>query len=102
MSLATCSPNAGAPCGPQSSLQPLLLIIKRQSKRHMSLHGVAESIVLDDVLEDALEPRTRPAPVEIELLAEHAELGLEDVTVELGHLGVVGQIFVHARVAVAP
>jgi hypothetical protein len=37
------------------------LIADRESKRHMGHHRVAESVVLDDVLHDALEPGTCPA-----------------------------------------
>ena len=52
----------------------------------MSDDRVAEPVVLDDVLQDALEPGACPAAAEVERLAEHAELALEGVAVNADSL----------------
>ena len=68
------------------------LIAKRKSKRDMGDHGIAESVVLDDVLEDALEACAGPVAGQAELFAEDAELGLHRVAIERRHLRIVGDV----------
>jgi len=83
LALAT-TPDLGAPPGPQvgASLQPARtaparLITERNGKRDMCNHRVAESVVLDSVLEDSLEASAGPTLGEAECLSEHAQLGLD-------------------------
>src|SRR4051812_26548408 len=60
-------PKSAAPFGPHdppSSLHATnrtRLVLERKSERHMCHHCVAEPVVLDDVLEDALETGACPA-----------------------------------------
>src|ERR1700759_3203694 len=107
-------PMLDTPPGPQlSSPQPtgpaievatspaaarLVLVFERNRESDMGDHRVAKSVVLDGILEDALEPGARPAAGEVECFTDHTELGLHGVPGEVGQLDVVGDVLGHRRI----
>src|SRR5690606_12624610 len=98
---ASCTPDGGPHVSsPHAEARARRLVLERKSKRCMGVHRVAEPVILDDVLEDALETRACPASFEAEHVTEDAKLCLHEVAVERTHLRVVRQVLGH-RVAVA-
>src|SRR5438270_6063264 len=75
---STAMPKSGAPFVPQLSSPPQQasapLVIERQSKCDVSDDGIAEPVVLDDVLEDAFDACAGPVAAELEGPTIHPEL----------------------------